>query len=69
MNQKKADREEHKKRVIEEVAEKMEQWEVTVNAHREERRMLRVGPEELEREAKRSKEDKSGGREGGDKGT
>ena len=31
----------------------MEQWEVTVNAYREERRMLRVGPEELERESKR----------------
>ena len=43
----------HKKKVIEEVAEKMEQWEVTINAYREERRMLRVGPEELEREAKR----------------
>ena len=43
VNQRKADREEHKKRVIEEVAEKMEQWEATVNAHREEKRMLRVG--------------------------
>ena len=53
VHQKKADREEHKKKVIEEVAEKMEQWEVTMNAYREERRMLRVGPEELEREAKR----------------
>ena len=31
----------------------MEQWEVTMNAYREERRMLRVGPEEMEREAKR----------------
>ena len=53
VNQRKADREEHKKRVIEEVAGKMEQWEATVNAHREEKRMLRVGPEELEREGKR----------------
>lgn len=39
--------------VIGEVAEKMEQWEVTMNAYREERRMLRVCPEELERETKR----------------
>ena len=53
VNQKKADREEHKKRVVGEVTEKMEQWEVTVNAYREERRMLRIGPEELGREAKR----------------
>jgi hypothetical protein len=44
---------EHKKKVIEEVVEKMEQWEGTMNAYREERMMLRVGPEEMEREAKR----------------
>ena len=31
----------------------MELWEVTMNEYREERRMLRVGPEELERETKR----------------
>ena len=55
VNQKKADNEEHKKRIIEGVAEKMEQWEVTVNASREERRMSRVGPEELGREAKRAR--------------
>ena len=36
VNQRKVDREEHKKRVIEEVAGKKEQWEATVNAHREE---------------------------------
>ena len=46
-------REEHTKKVIEEVAERMEQWDVTMNAYREERRMLRVCHEETEREAKR----------------
>ena len=31
----------------------MEQWEESANEYREEKRMLRVGPEELERVAKR----------------
>ena len=31
----------------------MEQWEESANEYREEKRMLRVGPEELERAAKR----------------
>ena len=53
VNQRKANKEWHKKRVTEEVAGKMKQWEATVNAHKEEKRMLRVGPEELEREAKK----------------
>ena len=53
LNQKKAEGEEHKKRIIEEIAEKMELWEVTMNAYREERRMMMVGPGEMEREAKR----------------
>ena len=53
LQQKKPDREEHKVRVIAEVTEEVEQWEATVNAYREDRRMLRVDPEELERETKR----------------
>ena len=53
MSQKKAIREEHKKKVIGEVTGKIEQWEANVNEYREERRMLRIGPEELGRQAKR----------------
>ena len=50
VQQKRADREGHKVKVRGEVTEKMEQWEVATNEYREERRMLRVGPKELERE-------------------
>ena len=55
VQQKKADREEHKEKVSKGTAKKMEQWEATENEHREGKRMLRVGPEELERVAKKVK--------------